>query len=63
MHRYNELEQLITQFRRNLPQDQCYSDRLAEELELIRDQNFARHFLRVREILDLTTDIPHITRG
>ena len=63
MDRYKELEQLIAQFRRNLPQDQHYADRLAEELELIRDQNFARHFLRVREILDLTTDIPHITRG
>jgi DNA polymerase III alpha subunit len=63
MDRYRELEQLIKQFRRSIPDDQRYIDRLAEELELIRDQNFAKHFLRVREILDLTTDIPHITRG
>ena len=63
MDRYIELQQLVNQFRRELPPDQCYADRLAEELELIRDQNFSRHFLRVREILDLTTDIPHITRG
>ena len=63
MDRYRELEQLVKQFRRELPQDPKYAHRLAEELELIRDQNFSRHFLRVREILDLTTDIPHITRG
>ena len=63
MDRYIELQQLVNQFRRQLPPDQCYADRLTEELELIRDQNFSRHFLRVREILDLTTDIPHITRG
>lgn len=63
MDRYKELEQLVKQFRRELPQDPKYAHRLAEELELIRDQNFSRHFLRVREILDLTTDIPHITRG
>lgn len=63
MDRYKDLEQLITQFRRTIPEDVRYTDRLAEELELIRDQNFSKHFLRVREILDLTTDIPHITRG
>lgn len=63
MDRYKELEHLVAQFRRTLPEDKKYTDRLAEELELIRDQNFSKHFLRVREILDLTTDIPHITRG
>ena len=63
MDRYHELEQLVKQFRRALPQDTRYADRLEEELELIRDQNFSKHFLRVREILDLTPDIPHITRG
>lgn len=63
MDRYKELEQLVAQFRRTLPDDSRYTHRLAEELELIRDQNFSKHFLRVREILDLTTDIPHITRG
>lgn len=63
MDRYKELEQLVAQFRRPIPEDVRYTERLAEELELIRDQNFSKHFLRVREILDLTTDIPHITRG
>lgn len=63
MDRYKELEQLVGKFTRTIPNNQTYTDRLAEELELIRDQNFSKHFLRVREILDLTRDIPHITRG
>ncbi len=61
--RYDELEQLIKQFTRPLPNDTRYAERLEEELELIAKLGFAKHFLRVREILDLTKDIPHITRG
>lgn len=61
--RYQELEQLIKQFTRTLPEDQAYHKRLEEELELIARLGFAKHFLRVREILNLTRDIPHITRG
>lgn len=62
-NRYQELEQLIKQFTRTLPEDQAYHKRLEEELELIARLGFAKHFLRVREILNLTRDIPHITRG
>jgi DNA polymerase III alpha subunit len=61
--RYDELEILISKFTRQLPNDPAYATRLEEELEIIARLNFARHFLRVREILDLTKDIPHITRG
>jgi len=61
--RYNELEILISKFVRQLPETQDYADRLAEELEIIAKLGFAKHFLRVVEILDLTKDIPHITRG
>jgi len=61
--RYDELEILISKFTRQLPNDTEYAKRLEEELEIIARLNFARHFLRVREILDLTRDIPHITRG
>jgi error-prone DNA polymerase len=61
--RYKELEILIGKFTRELPDTQDYIDRLTEELELIAKLGFAKHFLRVREILDLTRDIPHITRG
>ena len=61
--RYRELEHLITKFTRQIPDTEEYNQRLAEELELIAQLGFAKHFLRVREILDLTRDIPHITRG
>jgi len=62
-NRYDELERLIKLFTRTLPNDTRYAQRLEEELELIAKLGFAKHFLRVREILDLTRDIPHITRG
>ena len=61
--RYRELEYLITKFTRQIPNTDEYNQRLTEELELIAQLGFAKHFLRVREILDLTKDIPHITRG
>jgi len=61
--RYKELEHLITKFTRQIPNTEEYNKRLEEELELIAQLGFAKHFLRVREILDLTRDIPHITRG
>ena len=61
--RYTELETLISKFVRQLPETQDYADRLAEELEIIAKLGFAKHFLRVVEILNLTKDIPHITRG
>ena len=61
--RYKELETLIGRFIRELPNDKKYEDRLAEELDIIAKLGFAKHFLRVVEILNLTSDIPHITRG
>jgi len=61
--RYKELETLVGKFVRDVPQGQAYADRLAEELEIIARLGFAKHFLRVVEILNLTRDIPHITRG
>jgi len=61
--RYKELEILIKKFTRPIPDTEEYNKRLEEELELIARLGFAKHFLRVREILDLTKDIPHITRG
>jgi len=63
MNRYDELEILIKKFTRPIPDTEEYNSRLEEELEIIAKLGFAKHFLRVREILDLTRDIPHITRG
>jgi len=63
MDRYSDIEKLIKKFTRTIPDTEEYNKRLEEELELIVQLGFAKHFLRVREILDLTKDIPHITRG
>ena len=63
MDRYSDIEKLIKKFTRTIPDTEEYNKRLEEELELIAQLGFAKHFLRVREILDLTKDIPHITRG
>lgn len=56
-------EVLSSRFKRSIPNQPEYVDRLAEELELITNQKFTPHFLRVLEVLELTKDIPHITRG
>ena len=60
---YTQVEELIKKFTRQIPDTEEYNNRLREKLEIITKLGFAKHFLRVREILDLTKDIPHITRG
>lgn len=40
-----------------------YQSRLAEEFEIILDLRFVDYFLQIRDILDITQDIPHMTRG
>jgi DNA polymerase III alpha subunit len=61
--RYKELETLVGKFIKDLPEGKEYATRLEEELELVAKLGFTKHFLRVVEILNLTKDIPHITRG
>ena len=62
----SELEQiqsLLDQFRRPCPPAREYHDRLTEEFAIIINQRFTDYFLKIREILDLNQDIPHMTRG
>ena len=61
-----ELEQiqaLLDQFRRPCPQGEEYQERLAEEFGIIINQRFTEYFLKIRRVLDLNKDIPHMTRG
>ena len=58
-----QCEQLLKEFRRQIPDDAAYSDRLVEEIEIILGLRFTDYFLQIREILDMTSDIPHMTRG
>jgi DNA polymerase III alpha subunit len=61
-----ELEQikaLLAEFRRPCPDTVEYQDRLAEEFAIIIQQRFTDYFLKIRRVLDLNSDIPHMTRG
>ena len=58
-----QIQLLLEQFRRPTPEGQEYQDRLAEEFEIILQQRFTDYFLKIRLILDLNEDIPHMTRG
>jgi DNA polymerase-3 subunit alpha len=58
-----QIESLMAEFRRPCPTDQRYHDRLAEEFEIIIGQRFTDYFLKIRKVLDLNSDVPHMTRG
>ena len=58
-----QIQSLLEQFRRPTPEGEEYQNRLAEEFEIILQQRFTDYFLKIRLILDLNEDIPHMTRG
>lgn len=58
-----QCQALVEQFRRTIPNTEEYQNRLAEEIEIILGLRFTEYFLKIREILDMTEDIPHMTRG
>lgn len=55
--------ELISRFKRPTPQDSRYAARLQEELRIIEKHGFTQSFIQVADILDMTQDIPHLTRG
>ncbi len=63
MTELEQIEALIKQFRRPCPNNEEYNNRLAEEFEVIVKQRFTEYFLKIRRVLDLNSDIPHMTRG
>lgn len=63
MTELEQIEQLTSRFCRKIPTTKEYTDRLAEEVDLILKHRFVKHFVRVHEILELSKDFPHITRG
>jgi DNA polymerase III alpha subunit len=58
-----QIESLLAEFRRSCPDIPEYQDRLAEEFAIIIQQRFTDYFLKIRRVLDLNSDIPHMTRG
>jgi DNA polymerase-3 subunit alpha len=57
------IQRLLDRFKRPVPPGPEYQNRLAEEFELILSQRFTDYFLQICDIINLTTDIPHMTRG
>jgi DNA polymerase III alpha subunit len=57
------IQRLLDRFKRPIPSGDNYHNRLAEEFELIINQRFTDYFLQICDIIDLTTDLTHMTRG
>jgi DNA polymerase III alpha subunit len=57
------IERLLRRFKRPVPEGLEYQTRLAEEFELILSQRFTDYFLQICDIIDLTQDLTHMTRG
>lgn len=56
-------EELKKLFIREIPNEKIYMKRLNEELELIINKNLSSHLIRAIEILNITKNLPHVTRG
>lgn len=59
----DNIERLMGRFKRPIPQGEEYKLRLVEEFELILNQRFTDYFLQICDIIDLTDDLTHMTRG
>ena len=57
------IQLLLERFKRPIPENDEYKNRLAEEFELILNQRFTDYFLRICDVIDLTKDLKHMTRG
>ena len=57
------IEDLKAAFKRPVPDNPIYHDRLKREFELIEANDFIKCFFQVIEILEITKHIPHIIRG
>ena len=59
----DNIQRLLDRFKRPIPLGDDYQTRLVEEFELILSQRFTDYFLRICDIIDLTEDLTHMTRG
>ena len=57
------IQRLLDRFKRPIPPGDIYQIRLAEEFELILSQRFTDYFIQICDIIDLTDDMIHMTRG
>ena len=59
----NDITRLYDRFIRQCPGTEEYTQRLAEETQLILQLRFVDYFIQICDILAITRDIPHMTRG
>jgi DNA polymerase III alpha subunit len=57
------IQRLLDRFKRPVPDGLEYQTRLVEELELILALRFTDYFLQICDVIDLTQDLTHMTRG
>ena len=63
MNDLENIQRLTERFKRQMPDGEVYQRRLAEEFELILKQRFTEYFFKICDIIDLTQDVKHMTRG
>ena len=63
MNDLENIQRLTERFKRQMPNGEVYQQRLAEEFELILKQRFTEYFFKICDIIDLTQDVKHMTRG
>ena len=54
---------LYSKFKRPIPNDDFYIDRLYKEYNLFKKKKLLNYLFRALKILELAGDIPHVTRG
>ena len=56
-------EDLVKRFVRPVPNDQAYQSRLRRELDMIIGKDLGHNIVLALEVLDMTKNMPHVTRG
>ena len=59
----NDITRLYDRFIRHCPGKEEYTQRLAEETRIILQLRFVDYFIQICDIIAMTRDIPHMTRG
>ena len=56
-------EEIVKYFKREIPNEEKYLKRLDYEIKLIQSKKLFGNMVQALQILDLTKNIPHVTRG
>ena len=58
-----QMRQIVSCIKREMPDNEIYKQRLSYELELFYKKNLISYLFRALDILKITENIPHVTRG